>query len=150
MNNFVISPIEEKDTMDVLEINNLSFSPPWSLKALENELKNKFAKYIVLKKENKVIGYAGIWLIIDEAHITNIAMHPDYRGIGGGNLLMEGVIAICREYKIPSITLEVRENNTSARGLYKKFGFVQEGIRKNYYENNIDAIVMWKRDVLSN
>ncbi len=149
MNNFVIVPIEEKDTEDILKINNLCFNPPWSLSSLQNEIKNKFSKYIVLKKENKIIGYAGIWLIVDEAHITNVAIHPNYRGMGGSNLLMEGILKICTQYEIPAITLEVRENNPVARNLYKKFGFVEEGIRKNYYEGNIDAVIMWKRDVLS-
>ncbi|MCY6958823.1 ribosomal protein S18-alanine N-acetyltransferase [Clostridium brassicae] len=148
MNDFEISFIEEKDTSEVLNINNLCFNPPWSLESLQNEIKNKFSKYIVLKKKNKVIGYVGIWLIIDEAHITNIAVHPDYRNIGCGNILMNEIIHLCKQRNVPSITLEVRFNNTPAINLYKKFGFIEEGLRKNYYENNIDAVVMWKRNVL--
>ena len=92
-----------------------------------------------------VIGYAGLWLIIDEAHITNIAVDPDYRGIGASNVLMDNIIKICVERNIPSITLEVRENNIVARNLYYKYGFIEEGLRKNYYGENQNAIIMWRR-----
>jgi ribosomal-protein-alanine N-acetyltransferase len=99
----------------------------------------------VIKKDDVVIGYAGLWLIIDEAHITNIAVDPDYRGIGASNVLMDNIIKICVERNIPSITLEVRENNIVARNLYYKYGFIEEGLRKNYYGENQNAIIMWRR-----
>ena len=142
MTNLKVSFIEENDVSDVLVINNLCFNPPWSLETLESEIKNKFSKYIVLKQDDKVIGYAGIWLIIDEAHITSIAIHPNFRNFGYGSLLLNEVLKLCNEFVIPSITLEVRANNTAAKNLYKKFGFTEEGIRKNYYEDNEDAILM--------
>lgn len=148
MNNLFICPMDESNVIDVLEINNICFNPPWSLESLKNELKNKFTRYIVVKKDDIVIGYAGIWIIIDEAHITNIAVDPDFRGIGAGNVLIENIIDICKELEIPSITLEVRETNTVAKNLYKKYGFIEEGIRKNYYEDGTNAVLMWKRNVL--
>lgn len=148
MSDLRVFKMDKTHLQEVLEINNLSFNPPWSLSSLEDELNNKFSKYIVVKKGDKVIGYAAIWIIIDEAHIINIAIHPDYRGIGASNLLMDAIIDICKEREIPSITLEVRANNTIAKNLYKKYGFIEEGIRKNYYEDNTDAIIMWKRNVL--
>ncbi|MEA4826473.1 MAG: ribosomal protein S18-alanine N-acetyltransferase [Clostridium sp.] len=148
MNDLFIYPMDESNVIDVLEINNICFNPPWSLESLKNELKNKFTRYIVVKKDDIVIGYAGIWIIIDEAHITNIAVDPDFRGIGAGNVLIENIIDICKELEIPSITLEVRETNTVAKNLYKKYGFIEEGIRKNYYEDGTNAVLMWKRNVL--
>ncbi|CAG7839329.1 30S ribosomal protein S18 [Clostridium novyi B str. ATCC 27606] len=149
MNNLSLQEMKEEDLESVLKINNICFNPPWKLQTLKNEFRNNFSKYIVLKDQhNKIIGYAGIWLIIDEAHITNIAVHPDYRGLGASNYLMNGIMDICTEKKIPAITLEVRENNTVARNLYKKYGFLEEGLRKNYYGPNVNALVMWKKDVL--
>ncbi|QGU94172.1 ribosomal-protein-alanine N-acetyltransferase [Clostridium bovifaecis] len=148
MNDLMVCEIDEAYLDEVLEINNLCFNPPWSLDSLRNELKNKFSKYIAVKKKNKIIGYAALWLIIDEAHIINIAVHPDYRGIGASSILMDAIIDICKNHKIPGITLEVRSNNTVAQNLYKKYGFVEEGLRKNYYGDNLHAIIMWKKNVL--
>ncbi|MCY6485656.1 ribosomal protein S18-alanine N-acetyltransferase [Clostridium aestuarii] len=149
MNNIMVYDINENFIMDVLKINTLCFNPPWSLTTLKSEIENKFSKYIVVKQNDKVIGYAGIWIIIDEAHITSIAVHPEYRCIGAGDILIKKVIDICKLRKIPAITLEVRENNIPAINLYKKYGFSQEGLRKNYYSDNTNAILMWKKDVLS-
>ncbi|MBE6043125.1 MAG: ribosomal-protein-alanine N-acetyltransferase [Clostridium thermopalmarium] len=148
MDNLVVHEIEECDLEDVLDIYNLSFTPFWSLDSLKNEIKNKFSKYIVVKKENKVIGFAALWIILDEINIINIAIHPNYRGIGASNLLMDAIIDICKEHKIPSITLEVRSNNIVAQNLYKKYGFTEEGLRKNYYGEELHAIIMWKRNIL--
>lgn len=148
MNNLSVRKMNECDLKTVLEINNLCFNPPWRLETLKNEFKNKFSKYIVVLKEEKVIGYIGIWLIIDEIHITNVAIHQDYRGIGASNILMDAIVDLCRAQSIPSITLEVRSNNIVAINLYKKYGFVEEGIRKNYYGENLDALIMWKRNFL--
>jgi ribosomal-protein-alanine N-acetyltransferase len=145
MNNLVVEPMTAENLLEVVEINNLCLTTPWSFESLKNELENKFCKYIVIKKDDVVIGYAGLWLIIDEAHITNIAVDPDYRGIGASNVLMDNIIKICVERNIPSITLEVRENNIVARNLYYKYGFIEEGLRKNYYGENQNAIIMWRR-----
>lgn len=145
MNNLVVESMAEIHLEDVVEINNLSLTTPWSFESLKGELENKFCKYIVVKKAGTLIGYAGLWLIIDEAHITNVAIHPDYRGIGASNALMDGIIKICTDFNIPSITLEVRESNIVARNLYSKYNFVVEGLRKNYYDDNENAIIMWRR-----
>lgn len=146
MNDFQICPFEAKYINEILVIDSLSFSMPWSKKSITEELNNKFAKYIVMKQNNKVIGYAGAWIILDEAHITNIAIHPKYRGAGAGSFILESLIEICSKDDINTLTLEVRKSNTIAQNLYNKFGFKEEGIRKNYYaNNNEDAIIMWKR-----
>ncbi len=89
-----------------------------------------------------------MWLIIDECHITNIAVHPYYRRLGIGNILMNEIIEICKKYNITGITLEVRESNTAAKSLYYKYGFKDSGIRKGYYaDNNENALLMWKTDL---
>ncbi|MGO5066554.1 ribosomal-protein-alanine N-acetyltransferase [Clostridium sporogenes] len=146
----IVLPFSLEHIDGVMEIDNLSFSVPWSRNSYETELKNKFAKYIVVldKKTNKVLGFAGMWLIIDECHITNIAVHPNYRKLGVGNILMNEIIAICKEQNISGITLEVRESNTPAKNLYYKYGFKDSGIRKGYYaDNNENALLMWKTDL---
>jgi len=133
----------------IIMIETLTFPTPWSKESFEKELEtNKFARYIVAKKDNIVIGYAGMWLILDEGHITNIAVHPEYRGIGAGNRLLESLIEICKIESIHHITLEVRKSNIIAQNLYKKYGFIEEGVRKEYYgDNKEDAIIMWKHNV---
>ncbi|MPQ43561.1 ribosomal protein S18-alanine N-acetyltransferase [Clostridium tarantellae] len=131
---------------DVIEISNLSFPVAWSETSFLNEIKNPLAHYLVAKAGEKVIGFIGAWSIIDEAHITNIAVHPNYRKQGVGDLLIEGLFCLSNELNLIALTLEVRASNIPAQNLYKKHGFVEEGIRKKYYEdNNEDAIIMWKR-----
>ncbi len=122
-----------------MEIDNLSFSVPWSRNSYETELKNKFAKYIVVlnKETNKVLGFAGMWLIIDECHITNIAVHPNHRGLGIGNILMNEIIDICKEHNLTSITLEVRESNTAA-----KIFIINMDLKIAVYEKAITQITM--------
>lgn len=148
MNNFEICPLEEKYITSILSIESKSFSDPWSRDSMEKELINEFARYVVIKKEDSVVGYGGMWLILDEGHITNIAVAPDFRGMGIGNLIVGSLIDICKNEKIISMTLEVRKSNLPALYLYTKFGFITEGIRKAYYaDNHEDAIIMWKRDL---
>ena len=131
---------------DVHKIEEDSFSIPWSEKAFYDELtKNKMAIYIVAKKDNEIIGYGGMWHVINEGHITNVAVKKEYRGKGVGTKIIDAFIDIAREKEMIGITLEVRVSNDIAKNLYKKNGFIMEGIRKEYYEDNKeDAIIMWK------
>jgi [ribosomal protein S18]-alanine N-acetyltransferase len=149
MNNIEILSLKFEHIDSVIKIDALSFPTPWSRESFERELEiNKFARYVVAKQDGIVIGYAGMWLILDEGHITNIAVHPEYRGIGAGNLLLEALIEICRIDSINSLTLEVRKSNLVAQNLYKKYGFLEQGIRKGYYgDNKEDAVIMWKHNV---
>ncbi|MDF2503503.1 MULTISPECIES: ribosomal protein S18-alanine N-acetyltransferase [Clostridium] len=148
MNNLVVCPFEEEYIDAILSIEELSFKDPWSRDSMERELNNSFARYLVVKYNDKVIGYGGMWLILDEGHITNIAVAPKYRCMGAGNVILKSLIDICEKEQINSLTLEVRMTNTIAQKLYNKFGFVSEGIRKNYYaDNNEDALIMWKRNI---
>jgi ribosomal-protein-alanine N-acetyltransferase len=134
---------------DIYIIENLSFAIPWSKQALYEEIvENDKAIYLAAKLDGgKVIGYIGMWKILDEGHITNISVHPEFRRNGVGSALMSSLIEISREAGIMSITLEVRKSNLAARALYAKFGFKESGLRKAYYaDNNEDAIIMWRNE----
>lgn len=137
--------MEERDLDAIMEVETQCFTLPWSREAFYNELhQNRFAYYLVLEEDGKVIGYCGAWLVVDEAHITNIAVLPAYQGKGFGEVLLSSMIAECKERAIERMTLEVRASNHVAQGLYKKLGFTEGAIRKNYYsDNQEDAIVMW-------
>ncbi|WP_026574002.1 ribosomal protein S18-alanine N-acetyltransferase [Bacillus sp. UNC438CL73TsuS30] len=145
VDSFVFRYMREEDIDQILEVEHASFTTPWSREAFYNELNNnKFAVYIVLEEEDKIIGYCGAWIVIDEAHITNIAILPGYRGKKLGEALLEKMMSVAREMGAKSMTLEVRVTNQIAQSLYRKFGFQNGGIRKNYYsDNQEDALVMW-------
>lgn len=144
--NISIREMREEDLDRVMEIEKEAFTPPWSREAFLLELtKNLLAKYIVALVDGDIAGYGGIWLILDEGHITNIAVDKEYRGLGIGNKLLEGLIQLCIDRNIRAMTLEVRKSNEVAKSLYKKYGFKEYGIRPKYYQdNNEDAIIMWK------
>jgi [ribosomal protein S18]-alanine N-acetyltransferase len=92
----------------------------------------------------RVVGYAGLWLMVDEAHVTAIAVAPAYRGFGVGELMMLGMVDMSREIGAQYLTLEVRVTNITAQNLYKKYGFKETGVRRRYYsDNNEDALIMW-------
>ncbi|MBU5427739.1 ribosomal protein S18-alanine N-acetyltransferase [Tissierella pigra] len=143
----VIRNMRESDLDDVMEIEKDAFTTPWTREAFLMEItKNQLAKYIVAEIDETIVGYGGIWLIIDEGHITNIAVKSNYRGLGVGNALVEGLIFLCTKLDINGMTLEVRVSNTVAKNLYKKYGFVESGIRPKYYQDdNEDALIMWKK-----
>ncbi len=134
-----------KDLDDVLAVEHRCFSAPWSRQAFLSELAdNHFARYIVAEHAGRVIGYAGVWLIVDEGHITNVAVDPDYRGRRLGETLMRALMAECAAHGIVRMTLEVRVSNVIAQNLYRKLGFEAVGVRKGYYtDNNEDALIMW-------
>lgn len=143
----IISNIEFKD-MTITDLdsikNNLytDFDDFWSYNIFKSELENENSKYIIAILNNEIIGFAGIWQVIDEAHITNIVVRKDFRKLGIGSLLLEKLIDICKNLEsINSITLEVNEDNITAQKLYEKFNFKVLGKRKNYY-NNKAAIIM--------
>ena len=133
------------DLDEVMEVEVNSFTIPWSREAFFNELtKNQFAQYLIVEVDQKVVGYCGVWIIVDEAHITNIALLPEYRGLKLGEALMAKVMELAREIGAIRMTLEVRVSNMRAQNLYRKFGFEEGAIRKQYYTDNMeDAIVMW-------
>lgn len=134
---------------DIIEVENLSFKIPWSREAFIEELtKNKLAIYLSAQVEGKVIGYAGMWKICEEGHITNIAVHPEFRGNNVGTLLLKGLIEVAANIGVYDLTLEVRRSNLAAQKLYSKFGFAAGGVRRGYYgDNNEDAIIMWRNGI---
>lgn len=140
----------EKMTLEHLdkvhEIENDCFAIPWSKKAFKDELQtNKMAIYVVAIEDNEVVGYGGMWHVINEGHITNIAVKKEHRQKGIGTKIVNGLIDIAKEKEMIGITLEVRVSNQIAIDIYKKSGFIIEGLRKEYYDDNReDAIVMWK------
>lgn len=141
-----LQSMSPEDIDEVCEIEKLSFTTPWSRESFESELsKNSLAKYIVAKVDEKVAAYGGMWIVLDEAHITNIAVHPDYRGQKIGEKLVQELLRTAKDSKAAKITLEVRASNEVARNLYKKLGFEDSGLRKGYYaDTGEDAVIMWK------
>lgn len=134
--------------MNLMHLNEISnklneeFDEFWNKNVLEDELKNPNSKYIVAIADEQVVGYAGIWSILDEAHITNIVVKKDYRNKKIGTMLLEELIKIAKSEKIRILTLEVNINNNIAIKLYKKYNFKEVGKRKNYYNGVDDAILM--------
>ncbi len=134
-----------EDIPRVLEIERESFRTPWPRDAYTHELQeNRLAAYIVARAEGEIVGYAGMWVILDEAHVTTIAVDPAYRGQHVGERLLVGLIDAALSRDARWMTLEVRKSNATAQALYKKYGFREIGVRKGYYsDNREDAIVMW-------
>lgn len=129
----------------IMDIEKDSFAIPWSRKSIEDELRNKLAIYFVALYDDKIVGYAGMWHVVTEGHITNIAVHKDYRKQGIGDKLVKKLIETAEEKEMIGLTLEVRPSNEAAMRLYKNNSFKLEGIRKEYYEDNKeDAYIMWK------
>jgi ribosomal-protein-alanine N-acetyltransferase len=133
------------DVPTIVEIEHEAFSSPWSEGAFRAELtQNLFAKYMVMELEGTVIGYGGMWLVIDEAHITNIAVREKYQGQGYGKELMKELMKTAHWLGAQRITLEVRVSNERAQNLYRKMGFYPSGVRPAYYsDNQEDALIMW-------
>lgn len=132
---------------DIVNVEKLSFRIPWSRQSIMDEfLNNETAVYFCALAGGKAVGYAGMWQVLDEGHITNIAVHPEFRQCGLGSALMEALLAEAERRDIKALTLEVRKSNFSAQALYRKYGFSDGGMRKKYYaDKNEDAIIMWKR-----
>ncbi|ETT50363.1 ribosomal protein S18-alanine N-acetyltransferase [Paenibacillus sp. FSL K6-1122] len=133
------------DIPDVMEIEHEAFTLPWTEEAFQNELThNHFAKYMVMELDGKAIGYAGMWTIMDEAHITNIAVRGAYRGRKLGEKLLDELMSTAAYLGMERMTLEVRVSNSIAQRLYQKKGFESAGLRKGYYsDNGEDAMIMW-------
>lgn len=134
-----------QDIDGVLIVEHRAFTAPWSRQAFLTELAdNQFAHYFVAEYQGRIVGYAGIWLIVDEGHVTNIAVDPAFQGHHLGEALLKQLLALCMSRYIPRITLEVRVTNEIAQNLYRKYGFVGVGVRKGYYtDNGEDALIMW-------
>lgn len=135
--------IDDIDAVQVVE--RASFAVPWPANAFRHELtQNKNAHYIVAKEGDHIVGYAGLWLSLDEAHITTFAVLPDYRRRKIGERMLVAIFDRAAKLGAEWLTLEVRASNIGAQKLYEKYGFRPAGIRRRYYsDNNEDAIIMW-------
>ena len=135
-----------KDHLDaVMEIEQECFPIPWSRKTMEQELDRKIPYYYVALVDGDVAGYGGLWHVVTEGHITNIAVSSKYRQMGAGNAIVSRMLHLAEEKEMLGVTLEVRVSNEAAISLYRKHGFKIEGLRKEYYEDNReDAYIMWK------
>ncbi len=122
------------------------FTTPWSAKMIEDDYNNGLTYYVICELDGEIIGYGGMWHVINEGHITNIAIIPGRQGRGFGGRLMEEMIKLAEDKEMIELTLEVRESNERAIRLYEKYGFKKEGVRRKYYEDtHEDALIMWKK-----
>ncbi len=135
--NPVIRPMTKDDIDDILEILD-----NWSRNIFFEEIKNPFSYNFVLASNDIVIGYLNFWIVPDGIELNNIAIHKNFRGRGFGKLLLQFLIECGKVFKSEKIFLEVKEDNLIAQKLYKKYGFKETYIRKRYYSDNKDAIVM--------
>ncbi|WBL15357.1 ribosomal protein S18-alanine N-acetyltransferase [Sutcliffiella sp. NC1] len=140
-----IVKMNEEHINGVYEVEKKSFPSPWTKEAFHHEIMNNpYAYYLVLLDRERIIGYCGLWIVMGDAQITNIAIDPDYRGKKLGDQLLVKAKEVAIEKGGSVMSLEVRVSNYIAQSLYKKHGFQPGGIRKNYYvDNNEDALVMW-------
>lgn len=128
-----IEPMQNQHIAQVAELEKLCFPDPWSDEILQNELHNEYARWLVAVRDDTVLGYIGSQLCPPEADMMNLAVLPSFRRSGVGLALCNALLRLLREEKITSLSLEVRASNASAIALYEKLGFLQVGLRKNYY-----------------
>lgn len=142
-----ITKMELYDLEQISDRLKEEFDDFWTVNTLKQEIENKTglnSYYIVAKQNSEIVGFAGAINIIDEINIMNIVVRKDKRKLGIGSALLENIFEIAKKLQAKTITLEVNEKNTCAINLYKKYGFKQVGLRKKYYNNTDDAILMTK------
>ncbi|MDH4232026.1 MAG: ribosomal protein S18-alanine N-acetyltransferase [Nitrospirota bacterium] len=143
LSEMVINDMKVEDLPEILAIENASFETPWSETLFYNELFKAVSVTRVARIGRRVAGYLCANIIIDEGHILNLAVHPDFRGGGIASRLIEEIISVMRAGSCRSVFLEVRVSNETARKMYEKFGFALLGTRKAYYLSPVeDAVVM--------
>ncbi len=140
----LVRPMRVPDLPAVQLIERASFTTPWPSQAYRQELEsNRLAQYVVALLGDEIVGYGGIWLMVDEAHVTTFAVHPQYRRRRIGERLLIALLDLALAREAREATLEVRLSNLPARRLYEKYGFRPVGIRPRYYsDNGEDALIM--------
>jgi len=145
-----VAPVEIADMtlsdVDAVQaVEQASFPVPWPANAFRHELtQNRNARYVVARSGERIVGYGGLWLMVDEAHITTFAVHPDNRRQRIGERLLQRLFEVAAAMSAEWLTLEVRASNLGAQRLYEKYGFRRAGVRRRYYsDNNEDALIMW-------
>lgn len=142
--------MSREDVAQVEELEKQVFTSSWQEGAFLNELAhNPTASYLVVRSPQELVGYAGFWLVEDEAHVTSIALHPECRGQHLGRRLMHAMVSKAAQRGARWITLEVRADNTVAQTMYRRFGFARVGVRPKYYDSSVDAWIMWAGDLQS-
>ena len=142
-----VRKICEADVRQIHEIETLCFAMPWSEESIRKDVEeNVVARWLVLDDgEGRVLAYAGMWFVLDEAHVCNVAVHPDHRRKGYGMMVFSELEKLAMENSMSMMTLEVRRSNIAAQNLYHACGFLDVGYRKRYYEDNKeDALIMYK------
>ncbi len=144
-----VRPLTEADLERVVEIEAVSFAEPWPRHLFEGELAQPSRIYRAVERRGSICGFGGLMIVGEDAHIVTLAVVPHERRQGVGSLLMVSLIEAARERGARNLTLEVRRSNDVAQQLYRKFGFEEVGLRRDYYRTE-DAVVMWAVDIDSN
>jgi [ribosomal protein S18]-alanine N-acetyltransferase len=141
----LIEPMRRRHLPAVIRIEHRAHPKPWSLGVFTSELAQGDARYyVVVRVDGKVVGYGGLMFVVDEAHVTNLAIAPSMRRHGLGTMLLAHLARCGTDRGCTAMTLEVRVGNVAAQDLYRKFGFEIAGLRRNYYlETGEDALIMW-------
>jgi [ribosomal protein S18]-alanine N-acetyltransferase len=144
-----ITPMHMEDLDEVLWVEQSSFRDPWTRTLFEEEFKNpELSHFLIARCDEHVVGYMGFWLILEEAHITNLAVHPGFRRHKIGERLLRATLHMACSLGAQRATLEVRVSNEPAKQLYEKHGFQLVAIRRKYYaDNNEDALILWNNDL---
>ena len=145
-----IEPMRRRHVGQILKIEQASYPRPWTMTVFHDELDqvgSGHRYYLVAKNGRAVMGYAGLMFVADEAHVTNIAVHPDHRRSGIATVLLLALARRAIERGCVAWTLEVRVSSTGAQALYRGFGFAPAGVRAKYYEHTEDALIMWCHDI---
>ena len=144
MAEIMLRDMKLSDLDRMMEIETASFPSPWPREDMEYEItQNQAARYYVLEAEGVVQAYAGVWFLVGEGHVTSVAVHPEARGNGYGEKIVEHMMRQAVELGVVFLSLEVRESNLAAQKLYKKLGFKRAGLKEGYYEDNgEDAVIM--------
>ena len=141
-NNYLISEMKIEDLENIKDILETDFDEFWNYETLKEELESNFSKYFIAKQNDNIVGLAGLKIILDEADLMNIVTKKCCRHEGIASNIMDKLIEYCKQEKIKCINLEVNIQNSIAINFYKKYNFKEVGLRKKYYDNTYDAILM--------
>jgi len=145
LGDIAVAPMAPADLDEVIVIERHSFPSAWSRDSYERELRNHNSYYFVARREGRLVGYIGMWVVVDEAHITTLAVHPGCRRRGLGSHLLRLLMEHARQRGAARVTLEVREQNLAAISMYRALGFQQTGVLRGYYgDTGENGLVMWK------
>lgn len=146
----MIETMRRRHLAAIMPIEQVSYPRPWTTKVFEGELemmRRGERAYLVARRNGELVGYGGLMFVVDDAHVTNVAVGSQHQRSGVATRVLAELAWQAIERGCVALTLEVRATNTSAQALYRRFGFVPAGVRQKYYENTDDAIVMWCNDI---